>query len=212
MKSKNNQQGGDNDVVGLFCEKYETAGKIGNVLINNFYNSLQKLIKQTPNYNKLNWVHEVACGPGISTGNIFEFLKDAEKKTASDFEIDLVNYAKKNNPEVDIFQESIYEIKASNKEIDLIFALEVLEHLEETEKAIKELARVSKYAIISTPKEPLWRVMNFARFKYVSAFGNTPGHINHWSSFGLKKLLSEHFEIIDTKLPIPWQMHLCKAK
>lgn len=202
----------DSEVVNLFSEKYKTAGKAGNFLINNFYKSINNLIDQANTKEKLNWVHEVACGPGESTKRIFNYLDKASKKTASDFEIDLVNFAKKENPNIKFYQESIYEIQAQDGEIDLVFALEVLEHLEDPERAAQELARVCKYAIISTPNEPLWRAMNFARLKYVSDFGNTPGHLNHWSPFGLKKILARHFDIINTKLPIPWQMHLCKAK
>ena len=198
--------------VETFSEKYETAGKIGNLFINNFYQKLSYLIDKSPNRDNLEWVHEVACGPGESTERIFNHLQDIPKKTASDFESELVDFSSKRVTSVNFYQESIYDIKSKKSEIDLVFALEVLEHLDDPLKAIEELARVSKYAIISTPNEPLWRAMNFARLKYVSSFGNTPGHINHWQPSGLKKSISKHFDIIESKYPIPWQMHLCKAK
>jgi|688.fasta_scaffold34613_2 ubiquinone/menaquinone biosynthesis C-methylase UbiE len=186
LNTNNNQDNfSQSGVVDLFSEKYKTAGKFGNFLIDNFYNSINSLIDQIPNKESLSWVHEVACGPGESTKRIFDYLNKVSKKTASDFEIDLVNFAEKENPSIKFYQESIYKIEAKEKEVDLIFALEVLEHLENPEKAIKEMARVSKYAIISTPNEPLWRAMNVARLKYVSDLGNTPGHLNHWSPFGL---------------------------
>jgi len=51
-----------------------------------------------------------------------------------------------------------------------------------------------------------------ARGKYLSDFGNTPGHINHWSISAFKKLIkSSDFIILDKKYPFPWQMMLLRV-
>ncbi|MDL5047208.1 class I SAM-dependent methyltransferase [Oscillatoria amoena NRMC-F 0135] len=213
MNSDANQN--KSSIVNHFCEKYEKSGKLGSLLINNFYRSISYLTDCAFKHTRVQKIHEVACGPGQSTKRILGHINNKNYNqtfTASDYEIELVDYAQKTNPEVQVFQESIYDIKSKDSEIDLIFALEVLEHLENPEAAIKELARVSQFAIISTPNEPLWRIMNFTRMKYIKDFGNTPGHINHWMPHQLQKLLKNHFIIIDSKLPIPWQMYFCKSK
>ena len=45
-----------------------------------------------------------------------------------------------------------------------------------------DLARrtVSAHASI-VPREPVWRVLNVARGRYVRWLGNPPGHIQHFS-------------------------------
>ncbi len=97
--------------------------------------------------------------------------------------------------------------------MDLVLALEVLEHLDEPNKALSELQRVTnKYAIISVPNEPLWRILNMARGAYWSDWGNTYGHVNNWSPRAFKKLLETKFNIIQSSYPIPWQIYLCKKK
>jgi hypothetical protein len=62
------------------------------------------------------------------------------------------------------------------------------------------------------PREPLWRVLNLARGKYLADLGNTPGHVNHWSRGGFLDLLSRRFEIVEARTPLPWTMALCKVR
>jgi hypothetical protein len=50
------------------------------------------------------------------------------------------------------------------------------------------------------------------RGKYIKDLGNTPGHLQHWSSDKFVDLVSNYFEIIEVKKPFPWTMLLCKAK
>jgi SAM-dependent methyltransferase len=90
---------------------------------------------------------------------------------------------------------------------DLVLAVEVLEHLPDPARAIDELARVAApgaTAVLSVPSEPLWRAMNLARGKYVGDLGNTPGHIQHWTPGGFRRLVSRRFEVRAVHRPIPW--------
>ena len=65
---------------------------------------------------------------------------------------------------------------------ELIVCCEVLEHLDDPERALDVLARLARpWLIASVPREPLWRALNLARLTYVGELGNTPGHLNHWS-------------------------------
>ena len=69
-------------------------------------------------------------------------------------------------------------------------AAEVLEHLEDTEAAVNVLAQIATpYLVVSVPREPLWRILNLARGAYLKDLGNTPGHVQHWSTASFLRLL-----------------------
>lgn len=194
-----------------FSEKYTSTGKVGGFLVNSFYKQITSLIKIIE--DDITSVLEVGAGQGYSTERIMSVLPPEVTFEASEYELEQVEIAKQRLPDIEFKQESLYELDRTNSSIDLILCLEVLEHLESPEQALEELKRVAnKYVIISTPREPLWCFLNMCRGKYLADYGNTPGHIQHWSSNKLKKLLSKHFDVIDTRLPIPWQMHLLKKR
>jgi ubiquinone/menaquinone biosynthesis C-methylase UbiE len=192
-------------------EKYENQNPIAKLLVNGFFSSLEKLYLQIDPSDR-NIILEAACGPGFSTEKIYNFAPTKEF-VASDIEPELVAETAKKLPQLTTQVGSIYDIEYSDGYFDVVFALEVLEHLEEPEKAIAQISRVSnKYAIISCPNEPIWRLMNMARGKFWANLGNTPGHINHWGLFGLKKLINKEFEIVAASYTLPWQMYLCIKK
>ena len=104
---------------------------------------------------------------------------------------------------------SIYNLEKDNYSADLVVSCEVLEHLEYPEAGLQALQRVvSQHLIISVPQEPLWRILNMARGRYLW-FANTPGHIQHWSKRGFIRLVSRYFDIIESRSPVPWTMLLC---
>ena len=90
---------------------------------------------------------------------------------------------------------------------DLVLAIEVLEHVPDPEAALAELARVGRgQLVLSVPREPIWRVANMARGKYIGALGNTPGHIQHWSSRGSPGWSAPTSRVDAVRAPFPWTM------
>jgi hypothetical protein len=90
---------------------------------------------------------------------------------------------------------------------------EVLEHLPDPACALALLARLAQpYLIVSVPREPLWRVLNLACGRYWTDFGNTPGHLQHWSARGFLALLEDHVEVREVRTPLPWTMALCRRQ
>lgn len=189
-----------------FAGKYEKSGKVCGKLINNFFNSIKELVQDLDVQNIL----EVGCGPGFSTQKLKQML-NRKHFEASDVDSELVEGAKNRNPNVKIIQESIYNLKRQNNSFDLVIALEVLEHLQEPEKALREIQRIStKYILVSVPNEPIWRILNMARLKYLKNFGNTPGHLQNFSKSDFKNFVSKHFRIVRTKTPLPWTIILAE--
>ncbi len=184
-------------------KKYTNTNIISRKLISNFYSEIKTLIESIKPENLL----EVACGPVFSTQYLNKFFKKTIE--ASDVSLDLVKEAKKRTPSTKISQESIYNLKREDNSFDLVVALEVLEHLENPNKALSELRRVSNgYCLISVPREPIWRILNMVRGSYLKDLGNTPGHINHWSKKSFVDLVSKYFEIKKVKTPSPWTIVL----
>jgi SAM-dependent methyltransferase len=94
-----------------------------------------------------------------------------------------------------------------DRRFDLVLAIEVLEHVPDPGAALMEIARVAKDAVVlSVPCEPLWRVLNVARGKYVRDLGNTPGHVQHWGPRAFPSLVGEHLDVIAVRRPLPWTM------
>jgi hypothetical protein len=88
-----------------------------------------------------------------------------------------------------------------------------MEHLDDPEAALEIVARLaSPWAIVSVPREPLWRVLNLGRLKYVRALGNTPGHLQHWSRRSFLEFLEPRLKVVAVRSPVPWTMALCRSE
>jgi SAM-dependent methyltransferase len=90
---------------------------------------------------------------------------------------------------------------------DLVLAIEVLEHVPDPAAAVRELRRLATgRLVLSVPREPIWRVANLARGKYLSALGNTPGHLNHWSKRRFAEMVGAQLSVQSVATPFPWTM------
>lgn len=193
-----------------FAHKYteEGSGKVGGGLINNYFKKVEELVQQTGLTSGT--AIELGCGEGFSTERLRGLLPAGIELQASEYVADLVPKAQAKNPNVKVFQESVYELTHADNSFDIIFLLEVLEHLDYPDKALAEIARVLKpdgYLILGVPREPLWCCLNMARGKYLAHLGNTPGHLNHWSTFTLKRYIQKHFGPLQAvKTPLPWTL------
>ncbi len=197
-----------------FGHKYteEGSGKIGSKLLEGYFRAVDDLLTKSgkkTTKNKLKAI-ELGCGEGYSTQKIRNMLPDNVELYASEYVKSLVPKAKKLNPKVNIVQESVYELTHKDESFDLIFLLEVMEHLDFPDKALKEIRRVLKkdgVLILGVPREPIWRGLNMMRGKYLKDFGNTVGHLNHWSSRSLVSFLEKNFgTVIAKRTPLPWTL------
>ncbi len=95
---------------------------------------------------------------------------------------------------------------------DLVLAIEVMEHLPDPATALSEIARiVDGYIVLSVPLEPLWRIGNMLRGRYLRDWGNTPDHIQHWSRRGFVDLVGNHLEVVEVRQPLPWTLVVARS-
>lgn len=196
-----------------FGHKYteEGQGKIGKKLLNGYFLAVEELVRHTglserPQPKAI----EIGCGEGHSTTRLKRLLPDQVTFQASEYVEHLVPLAQQMNPDIPVQQESVYETRHSDGKFDLVFLLEVLEHLDYPDKALQEIHRILKpggYLIMGVPREPLWRALNMLRGAYLKDLGNTPGHLDHWSAAGICGFTKKHFGPIHfKKTPLPWTL------
>lgn len=190
------------DELWEFCnEEYENTNFIVKKLISRFFGTIGLIIKQ---WGPNDTILELGCGSGKSSAELFNYI-DNRYFEASEFDERFVQKLNTLKLPYKIQQESVYELNRADKSVDHIIMLEVLEHLEYPVEALNEIFRVArKSVVLSVPHEPIWCIANFIRGKYISRLGNTPGHINHWSYFSLKKLLNIYGEVRFIKMKFPW--------
>jgi hypothetical protein len=67
------------------------------------------------------------------------------------------------------------------------------------------MARVSReHLVLSVPREPLFRGGNMLGGRHWPDLGNTPGHVNHWSTPSFVKFVSQAGGVRAVEKPLPW--------
>jgi 2-polyprenyl-3-methyl-5-hydroxy-6-metoxy-1,4-benzoquinol methylase len=160
-------------------------------------------------------IHEIGCGEGFW---VLSWRRRGIAARGSDCSLRVIEIARANGAKEGLAPElfearSIYDLRPERDSADLVVCAEVLEHLDRPEEGLRALQRVAKgHLIVSVPREPLWRLLNVARGKYLGRFGNTPGHLQHWSHDGFVRLVARYFDILEVRTPFPWTMLLCRAR
>lgn len=201
----------DGIVVGNAFDKYGSRNPIVRRVMQGFDNALSDLVAKAAPVS----IHEIGCGEGFW---VIQWKRQGMTVRGSDFSCQVIEVARLNAKDQGISEQlfevrSIYDLDPDRDVADLIVCCEVLEHLEDPEEGLRALQRVvGKHLIISVPREPLWCALNLARGKYIADFGNTPGHIQHWSKSDFVHLVSKYFEVVEVKTPMPWTMLFCRTR
>lgn len=186
-------------------KKYTSKNPLQKFLINNFFKSIEEMIDGL----KVESVLDVGCGEGFTLDRLSK-LKKFKELEGIDFSKEAILLGNKLHPHLKLKQANIYQLPYKDSSFDLVISTEVLEHLENPKKALREIIRVSKkYVLLSVPNEPFFRLANFLRGKNILRLGNDIGHIQHWSSKGFEEFIkSEKVKILKKSSPFPWTMVL----
>lgn len=188
-----------------FRSKYTRTNFVTRRLLRRFFRAVEDLLEGL----ELTSALEIGCGQGFSTSELRGILRPEVAFEASDVEERLARTAAAANPGVPVRVESIYDLVRPDRSFDCVFVLEVLEHLDDPARAMREVCRVSRrWVIVSVPREPIWRILNLARLKYVTRLGNTPGHVQHWSAGGFRRFARQFCEVRAVRKAFPWTIVL----
>lgn len=200
----------DGIIAGNYEDKHATRNPVARRLVAGFEAAVLGLVDRTGARD----VHEVGCGEGRMT----ELLaRRGLAVRASDFSGEVVARARREAAErgfdAVLKVSSVYDLAPPGDAAELVVCCEVLEHLESPARALEVLSRLARpWLVASVPREPLWRVLNCARGKYLGDLGNTPGHLQHWSRTEFLQFLGTRFEIVESRAPLPWTVALCRVR
>lgn len=194
---------------GNVYDKYATANPVERRLVEAFIGDLLDLVARTGAQD----VHEVGCGEGELARR---FAGRGLRVRGTDASAEVVEEARRRaaaaGVQADFRAVPVEELDPARDAAELIVCCEVMEHLADPDAALAVVADLaSPWAILSVPREPLWRGLNLMRLKYVGALGNTPGHLNHWSRRDFVGFLQRRLEVVEVRSPLPWTMALCRA-
>ena len=194
---------------GNLYDKYHTRNPVARRLMDGFLRTFDELSSSVV----FRTAFEVGCGEGHLS---LRLARKGISVSGCDVSASVIDEARENarltGLPADFQVRSVYDLGADGTKADLVVCCEVLEHLENPYRALEILTRLAgSYLLLSVPREPIWRVLNMARGSYWGSLGNTPGHLQHWSSTDFVSLLRGKVEVLEIRQPLPWTMVLCRT-
>jgi len=195
--------------TGNTFDKYGSKNPVVRRLMEGFESTLEELWTQAAPGSIL----DVGCGEGVLTEQWADKL-GSRRIVGIDLDDPKLKaeWEKRQRGNLEYRVEDATNLSYGDNEFDMSTAIEVLEHVPDPERTVSEMARVAKrWVLVSVPREPLWRGLNMARGAYWKDFGNTPGHINHWSKRSFVSMLSRYGTVDEVRSPFPWTMVLVRV-
>jgi 2-polyprenyl-3-methyl-5-hydroxy-6-metoxy-1,4-benzoquinol methylase len=190
-------------------KKYRAKNPVKRALIKRFVSKLHELFESgSPPRSVL----EIGVGEGFLSGFLAERYPAVEFSGVDLNQQDLELLAKK-FPRIKRYCANIYDLSALPGGYDLIICAEVLEHVDEPERALEQIVRLAPQRVILTvPHEPWFMLSNLAMGKNITRLGNDVEHVNHFTVGSFRKLLSRKFELSKVTTSYPWILAAGKPK
>ena len=146
---------------------------------------------------------DLGCGEGITLEKLISM--DGESHIAG-LDIDPENIEICRNHGLPILAGSVFDLPFSSDSLDTVVFSEVIEHLEDAERAIAEIHRVLKPGgslIIVFPNDPAFMFARIVTGKIKEAFYD-PGHVKQWTPRAIRRLLTGGgYHVVD-QMSIPF--------
>jgi 2-polyprenyl-3-methyl-5-hydroxy-6-metoxy-1,4-benzoquinol methylase len=185
--------------------KFQTSNPVVRRLIDRFYDRLRFIVEPLDAQSVL----DAGCGEGETVARLADCLP--ERISAIDASSEAVEFTARRLPSVEVAQADLRSLSFADDSFDLVLCLEVLEHIDDPETALRELARVGReHLVISVPHEPWFRLGSAARGKYLRTLGNHPEHVNHWGERSLRAFLGSEVPVVSVAKAFPWLIAHCR--
>ena len=192
-----------------FQTKYITRNPIAKWAVTSFMATFEELLQTVAARGARN-VLDLACGEGVIAQRV-TIIHPTANLMGLDIDESSLKIAQRINPGFAVTRGDVNNLPYKTGAFDLVIATEVLEHLRWPAKVLKEISRLSRYCILSVPREPLYRILNLLRLSYVRHLGNYPEHIQHWSKEAFVRFVGSQLNVLIVRSPIPWTMLLCET-
>jgi SAM-dependent methyltransferase len=191
--------------AGNLVDKYAAPNPAARLLVRRWRAALRELVVGAAPESVL----DVGCGEGVLTAEWAARLPGAEVLGVDVADIRRVPAAP--NLAFGVI-EPAPPLPFGDGAFDLVAAVESLEHMDDSDGALAEMARCARrHLLVSVPREPLWRALNLARGAYVRRLGDTPGHLGHFTARTLRRRLSRYGEVVAERSPVPWTVALVRV-
>lgn len=185
--------------IGNTYAKYVTTHPLERKLVGNFLSCLARVLPSTAP----NTILEVGVGEGEVSALVRERYPDATLVGLDLPDPRLVREWRQRQL-TGVFADAAH-LPLADASVELVLAIEVLEHVADPETVLHELLRVvSHVVVISVPREPIFRLGNVMRRRYLRSLGNTPGHVQHWSRRSFVRFVARHAKVLKVVSPLPW--------
>lgn len=176
-------------------EKYKSKNPLKRSMVERLNYRILDIVGNIINNKADVRILDAGCGEGFIDRLIIDRYPGV-RITGLEFTKEAITIAKATNPSVEYIQGDVCNMPFKDRSFDFVLCTEVLEHLQDPEKAMKEIMRVSTGRfLITVPNEPWFCIGNMIVLKNISRLGNPIDHINHWTkgSFTdfLRKTMSE---------------------
>lgn len=189
--------------------KHTSGNPLQRRMIDRFH---RKIVETVAGLSPRNFL-DAGCGEGFVARIMLERLPGLEL-TGFDFNPASVAMARAKNPGATFREASIFEIPFEDDQFDVVGCFEVLEHQDDPDAALAEVARVARQAVVlSVPHEPFFSLANAARGKNwdVRPRGSDPDHRQLWTRRAFSAFVGGHPELEVVKLDRSFPWTICVA-
>ncbi len=183
-------------------KKHTSDNPVQRKLIDRFHGKIAGIVTELQPQTLL----DAGCGEGFVADIILKAMPAAQI-TGFDVLEDSVKQAQLRNPRASFAVGDIYNIEFADDSFDVVYCFEVLEHLHEPDRALRELARVARqHVLLSVPHEPFFCLANAARGKNldIRPRGSDPDHRNFWSREKFGEFASMALDVQTLTGSMPW--------
>jgi ubiquinone/menaquinone biosynthesis C-methylase UbiE len=147
---------------------------------------------------------EVGCGEGVVIQSLSGSVPTA-RLDGVELDAGALGRARARCPAAVLVQADAYELPFRSRSYDLVVCLEVLEHLADPARALREIRRVSRQGcLLSVPHEPFFRLGNVARGKNLRRLGDPADHVQHWGAAGFSDFCRRELTVRTATGAFPW--------